>query len=220
MKQQILNRNSMKKLLFFIFSFIFFLGSNLHAQINDTAFKNVTSTENANMKKHAPYYASVGGIISPAFPVMAVAGVSYKSFMTKNLAFQTDILIKTMLTGNINERTIFYSGYVTNTNILYQKKLKEQKNANLFWFFGGGASLGFTITGNAKFGANAIIGLEYLFHKKNLAIQLDLRPGYGILFSSYSQLNRGWLPPLKNPWSHFDWCWGVTFRYVFKEKVS
>ena len=172
---------------------------------------------NQKTTAQAPYKASIGGMLSPLIPVMGVAGFSVKSFCTDYFAFETDIYLKMMFTGDLKDGVAFYSSYVANINFIYQKKLKEKENSNLFWFMGGGVSLGFTFIGNAKFGTNAIMGLEYVFLKKPLAIQMDLRPGYGILFSSYSRINGDWIPN-KNPWSHFDWYLGWTFRYTFKEK--
>jgi hypothetical protein len=169
---------------------------------------------NCMVKAQIPYRAGIGGMYLPAIPAMGVGGVSFKTFLTEHAAFQTDIYLKMMLTGDIKHGVAIYTSYVSNTNIMYQKTLKEYTNCNLFWIMGGGVSLGFTFIGNAKFGANAIMGLEYVFLKKRFAIQMDLRPGYGILFSSYSRLN-GVAIPDKNPWSHFDWYMGVTFRYTF-----
>ena len=166
-----------------------------------------------------PYKASIGGMFSPFLPVMGVGGLSFKSFCTDHLVYQTDIYLKMMITGDLDEAAAFYTSYVVNANLIYQKKMKEQEKSNLFWFMGGGVSLGFTFIGNAKFGANAIMGIEYVFSQKPLSIQMDLRPGYGILFSSFSRINGVWIPN-DNPWHHFDWYMGVTFRYTFKEKTE
>ena len=163
-----------------------------------------------------PYKSSVGGVICPTVPFMGVGGLSFKSFSTNHIVYQTDIYLKIMMTA-YGEGTLlaFYTSCVTNTNVMYQKKVK---NSNWFWFMGGGVSMGFTLLGDAKFGANIITGVEYVFDKKPLAIQMDIRPGYGILFSSFSKIgDNGWLPE-DNPWHHFDWMAGFTLRYTFKGK--
>jgi hypothetical protein len=166
----------------------------------------------------APYKASVGGMISPIPLAMSVGGFSFKTFVTNKITFQTDIYFKTMLTGGIKEGYALYSSCVINPNFMYQKKMKEMKNSELFWFTGGGISLGSTMIGNAKFGANAIMGIEYIFLNKPFSIQFDIRPGYGMLFSFSKELKDYRLHPNKNPWSHFDWLIGFTLRYTFKKK--
>ena len=166
------------------------------------------------MSTQTPYSVSVGGMISPLCPN---GGASFKTFFTNNMSFQADIYFKTMLTGAIKEGYAIYSSCVINTNFMYQKKLKEQKTSELFWFIGGGISLGCTMAGNAKFGTNTIVGLEYVF-KIPLTIQIDMRPGYGMLFSSDNELKGITLHSTKNPWSHFDWLLGLTLRYTLKNK--
>ena len=168
-----------------------------------------------------PYKASVGGLLAP-FAV----GVSSKFFFCEHLAFQADILQKTGFTFGKN---IGYNDYglrlywdlETNLNFVFQKKLKEKKISELFWFIGGGTSFGYTIKDiDGKFGVNAIVGLEYLFKNCPMAIQIDFRPGYGMLFSfdkTDKYVNQFWSRQL-SPWSHFDWMIGFSIRYTFKKK--
>jgi len=164
-----------------------------------------------------PYKASVGGMISPVPPI---GGFSFKTFTTNKVAFQADIYFKTMLTGSIKEGVSLYSSCVINANFIYQKTMKELKNSELFWFTGGGISFGSTMVGNIKFGVNVIMGLEFVFKNTPLSIQIDMRPGCGMLFSFSKELKKPLLHPNKNPWPHFDWLTGITFRYTFKKKID
>jgi len=166
----------------------------------------------------APYKASVGGML----PSLLALGPSSKFFFSEHLAFQVDILYKITLTGVISENRIYFGGvYPTvelNISMMYQKKIKEKKASELFWFIGGGLSLGCEVLGpNGKFGANAILGLEFVFKNSPIALQIDMRPGYGMLFNSGDKLNDYFFIPVTNPWSHFDWLIGITLRYTFKE---
>ena len=167
----------------------------------------------------SPYKASVGGLL----PYSSIMGPSFKAFFTDKVAFQTDIFYKAAFVGTIEYGIALYASLETNTNIVYQKKLKDEKRSELFYFVGGGVSLGYEIfDGNGKFGVNSIFGLEYVFKNTPIAFQMDLRPGYGLLYNLNDiPVQVGWIfsPPVnKNPWSHFDWAIGFTLRYAFKEK--
>jgi len=166
----------------------------------------------------APYKASVGGMYPFAL------GVSFKTFFTENVALQTDILGKVVITGNIGKNNYFKYFFPVaelNMNIMYQKKIKDKKTFELFWLMGGGVGLGCELFGlNGKFGANIILGLEFVFKNAPIAFQIDLRPGYGMLFNSGNTLNTHWFISDKNPWSHFDWLIGIALRYTFKKKTS
>ena len=158
-------------------------------------------------------------------PYSSIIGPSFKAFFTDKTAFQTDIFYKIALAGTIEYGVAIYTSVETNTNIVYQKKMKDKKFSELFGFIGGGVSVGYEIfDGNGKFGANAIVGLEYVFKNRPLAFQIDLRPGYGLLYSLDKRpIQVGWIftPPVgKNPWSHFDWSIGFTLRRTFKEKPT
>ena len=168
----------------------------------------------------SPYKASVGGVLYPSTAV----GPSFKAFFTDKVAFQTDVFLKVVLAGgkdvDINRIVLaFYLSVETNVNFIYQKKIKEKENLELFWLTGGGVSLGYSWTpGSGKFGVNAIMGIEYVFKEKPLAIQIDFRPGYGLLFNSNYNYVEAVFFEHKNPWSHFDWLIAFTLRYTFKEK--
>ena len=97
--------------------------------------------------------------------------------------------------------------------------------AGLYGLVGGGPSLGWHFRnsypyylyesytsqwpryrqGNGKAGVNLILGLEYVFNEP-IALQVDFRPGYGLLFASGYTAH------------YFDWGLNLSFRYAFKEK--
>jgi hypothetical protein len=170
----------------------------------------------------APYKASIGGM--PYYGTFLAIGPSFKFFLNDNVAFQSDILYRATLTGAFIERRIAFALYTvleTNTNFMYQKKLKDKKSSELFGFIGGGINFGINfgflpVEGCGKFGTNAIFGLEYVYKNIPLAIQIDLRPGYGVLFHPSGEIDV--FNTVKTPWSHFDWMFGFTLRYTFKEK--
>ena len=169
----------------------------------------------------APYKSSVGGVISPVMTM----GVSFKIFLTEHLVFQTDLLIKEIYgigyEKGVGVHYLAYGSLEQNTNVMYQKKIKEIKKSDLFWFVGGGVNIGYAFAMEhtcGKMGANAIVGLEFVFKKKPLSIQMDLRPGYGRLFHIYHTFPYmpGGGPGIT--WHHFDWMAGFTLRYTFKGK--
>jgi hypothetical protein len=212
--KNILKHDYMKSFSFLALIFIIISISNVQAQ------DSISSVNNYGIKSQPPYRASVGGIT----PYTSLAfGPSFKAFFTDQVAFQTDIFFKEILTAGkdvyINETAFaFYLSVETNVNFIYQKKIKEKAVSELFWLIGGGVSLGYSLTPvSGKFGVNAIVGLEYVFKKKPLAIQIDFRPGYGLLFTNYAYVE-AMFTTLKNPWSHFDWFIGATLRYAFNNK--
>ena len=95
--------------------------------------------------------------------------------------------------------------------------------AGLYGLAGGGLSLGWHFRnsypyylyesytsqwpryrqGNGKAGVNLIFGLEYVFEVP-IALQVDFRPGYGLLFAP------GYIA------HYFDWGLNLGFRYAFK----
>ena len=169
-----------------------------------------------------PYKSSVGGVISSAM------GVSFKTFLADHVVLQTDLLKKGVYgigyEKGVGINYMNYSSLEQNTNVMYQKKIKEIKKSDLFWFAGGGVSIGYVFAMKhtcGKIGANAIVGLEFVFKKKPLSIQMDLRPGYGYLFYDISYSDPINIMPVlggRFDWHHFDWMAGFTLRYTFKGK--
>ena len=169
-------------------------------------------------KARVPYKVSVGAMAS-----YFAIGFSSKFFFCKHTAFQTELLWKGVFSPYKDDyyNEIFLAAYVnleTNLNIIYQKKIKEKKNSELFCLVGGGTSFGYDFTVRGKFGLNTIVGLEYVFKKKTLAIQIDFRPGYGMLFTFDGSDVKESFSSHKTPWHHYDWLIGFTLRYVFKKK--
>ena len=173
-----------------------------------------------NILAQAPYKASVGGMLPCASNAI---GPSFKSFLSEKVALQVDLLYKSILAGYIEEKDIWvgiYSVVELNTNVVYQKKIKDKKVSELFWFVGSGISLGCEpIAVNGKFGANAIVGLEYVFKNIPLSIQIEMRPGYGMLFNLGEKLNDNLFIPVTNPWSHFDWLIDLRFGKLLRKKM-
>jgi hypothetical protein len=139
----------------------------------------------------SPYKQSAG-IVGGFFN-----GLSYKTFaIGDNVALQTDLGAKL----GINDARQFW-GIDINPNIMYQHKISA---SNFFWFLGGGWSLGYVFTDLdcGKFGANVIGGIEYKFNSP-ISLQLDYRPGYGLLFGKHFSE------------SYFDWGLNLSVRYTF-----
>ncbi|MDR1793238.1 MAG: hypothetical protein LBR36_07365 [Bacteroidales bacterium] len=86
----------------------------------------------------------------------------------------------------------------------------------LNWYAGGGLSFGFYDAyyhqNTSVLGINAIGGVEFGFSKIPLAISGDFRPGFGMVFYSYSNT---YLPYSKNLSPFFDWSINLGVRYCF-----
>jgi hypothetical protein len=210
----------MKKLILIIIIFLSWLPcSQIWAQADTTNNILNQRVKERVYKTQAPYKASVGGM----FPSFLTMGASSKIFFNECGAFQAELLFKTVFAIgkkdiSFGDITAIYSNLETNLNIIYQKKIKEKKNAELFWLIGGGISFGYNFEVQGKFGVNTIVGLEYVFKKKPLALQIDFRPGYGMLFSFDSSNVKGFFFEHESPWPHFDWLFGFTLRYTLKDK--
>lgn len=166
----------------------------------------------------APYKHSVGGTLG------TLEAFSYKTFFTNHLTLDLNAGYKITvgpsayrITG-VNESynfTIFPSTIEVNPNLEYESTTGK---SGLLWFIGGGLSLGYcpnvTIrdkslnrgwayaqTNWGKFGVNAIGGIEYKFNFP-MTLQVDFRPGYGLLFNGS-----------KETLSYFDWALCVGVRY-------
>lgn len=145
--------------------------------------------------------------------MIAPFGVSIKTFLTDNFAYQTDIFYGAKITRTKIDGIVAYLAVESNTNVMYQKKLKEKKKSELYGLIGGGISLGCGVLQSfGKFEVNTIIGLEYVWKNSPLSFQIDFRPGCGMLF-----LGKGLAPYSKDPFFHFDWLLGITLRYTFKK---
>jgi len=145
-------------------------------------------------------------------------GASYKTYFPKKISLQTDILVRPAIAGSMDGFG-FYFVIESSTNLMYQKKIQDKNNYDLFLLVGGGFSVGFVpVPINGKFGANSMIGIEFFFKKSPLVIQLDIRPGYAVLFNNHYRNPFISFIPDENPWHHFDWSIGVAFRRAFTRK--
>lgn len=166
----------------------------------------------------APYKHSVGGTVG------TLEAFSYKTFFTDHLTLDLNAGYKITvgpaayhingITGSYNS-TIFPRTIEVNPNLEYESATNK---GGLHWFIGGGLSLGYcpnvgiidrslnrgwgyAQTNWGKFGVNAIGGIEYKFNFP-MTLQVDFRPGYGLLFNGS-----------KETLSYFDWALCVGVRY-------
>jgi hypothetical protein len=162
-----------------------------------------------------PYKMGVG------LNVLSAEAVSFKMFLSPTLALQAELGYKWTITSFRTSAYGYgysyrYSGYIgsleLNPNLFYQKEIKDWKFARLDWFAGGGVSIGYAFGSRGKFGINAGGGAELTFHKIPLAVQMDFRPGYGLLFGRGAQYYYG----DKKTFSYFDWGLNISVRYLFK----
>ncbi len=177
------------------------------------------------------YTYSIGGIIGPA---LFTIGGSFKTSLKENLFLQTDIYSNLNIVpyfkrtysddGNMSSfsTAYVYTSIESSTNIMYQKKKKETKEVLTYWFIGGGVNLGWSPDERVgKAAANAIIGFEYVFKKENYSMQIDFRPGYGLLFnvnSEQKEYNMLGIHAAKMPFSHFNYAFIFSLRRVFIKK--
>ena len=166
----------------------------------------------------APYKHSIGATVG------SMQAFSYKTFVTDHFAIQVDLGTKLTHTDGENVRGINIWDLELNPNFMYEGNFV----AGLYGFAGGGVSLGYSWTAwdprvshshytlywhynehywdVGKFGINAILGLEYKLNIP-LTLQLDFRPGYGMLFGE-----KFWGD---NVWNYFDWSLNAGIRYAF-----
>lgn len=177
------------------------------------------------IQAQAPYKHSVG------ISLGSMQALSYKSFLTDHLAIQIDFGTKITQTvigvdwgkyGVSADETRFSPINIwtleINQNVLYEGHFVK----GLYGLVGGGVSIGYnwscwysqasphfysyTLFGNracGKFGANAMLGLEYKFYVP-VVLQLDIRPGYGLIFQEAGK-----------PLGHYvDWSVNLGVRYT------
>jgi len=120
-----------------------------------------------------------------------------------------------------------------NPNIVYQKELGSAGRSTFAFFGGGGVSLGFVKSLNlssfgfgeknpmlGKFGVNGIVGMEFIWSR--FVLSLDVRPGYGLAFSSKYQYRGGLVGESvyevdadRNLRHFFDFGASIGMRYCF-----
>jgi hypothetical protein len=147
----------------------------------------IMTTSVVSLHAQDPYRHSIGGVVGSYY------GVSYKTFLLDDFSLQVDC----------GTKFLHYWTFDLNPNLMLEKEIK---NIGLYWFVGGGASLGFGYYYKDfafKLGLNAIGGIEYKFARIPLTIQVDVRPGFGTSFSR------------SGPYPFFDWASCASVRYTF-----
>ncbi len=168
----------------------------------------------------SPYTHGIGATVGNMF------GVSYKTFLSDHFSLQADLSVRICPTAYADEdfedwfdtrsMTVTLFSLDFNPNFLYESNITN----SLYWFVGGGVTLGYCFGSKyfimgyddwGRFGLNAIGGLEYKFNMP-IALQLDFRPGYGMLFFGKDDY---WYGSNNKPFHYFDWGLGATVRYTF-----
>ena len=154
----------------------------------------------------APYKHSIGATVGN------FNAFSYKTFLANHLALQLDLGYKYTI-GSTKYGNMDINSVELNPNLMYEGHFTK----GLYGFIGGGVSLGYSWYWGVhdvwffdtayrydygKFGANGILGLEYKFNIP-LTLQLDFRPGYGMLFNEDIDFD------------YFDWSVNFGVRYTF-----
>ncbi|MBO7491102.1 MAG: hypothetical protein J6T59_01530 [Bacteroidales bacterium] len=153
----------------------------------------------------APYKHSIGVTVGN------FEALSYKTFCTNHLALQLDLGYKYTV-GASRHINLYINSLELNPNLMYEGHFTK----GLYGFIGGGVSLGYSWnywgygwdwvgtyrSDYGKFGVNGILGLEYKFNIP-LTLQIDFRPGYGMLFNEDVDFN------------YFDWSVNAGVRYTF-----
>jgi hypothetical protein len=147
----------------------------------------------SRVQAQAPYIHGIGVMTG------MMHGVSYKTFVLgNNFALQADFGVKL----SVQNTWAFWSLDMLAPNLMYQHEISAIR---LYWFAGGGFSLGYAFSDYSdygKFGLNTIGGVEYKFHFP-LTVQADFRPGYGLHFRNNESS------------SYFDWGINLSARYTF-----
>lgn len=181
-------------------------------------------SDNINMQKSneaTPAYKHSVGLSLGMFN-----GLSMKNYLADHVYFQTDvglsyiglpfslIMTSTPLIG--------YSDLGVRLGVMYEKQF--QKHPANFWFVGGGIDFGkdlvddpevFSSIWPMKIGIHGIAGFEWTF-KIPLSLQLDIRPGYGILLVSNNFMtSNDWFVITKFPCHFFDFTVAFSIRYRF-----
>lgn len=150
-----------------------------------------------------PYKNSIGATVG------SIEAFSWKTFPANHFAIQLDLGPRFTIGAFKNFSANVFSAE-GNLNFMYQGNFTK----GLYGFAGAGFSMGYCWNWTyhlgfwnnynhlGKFGANAILGLEYKFNAP-VTMQFDFRPGYGMLFNDNSHIG------------YFDWALCLGVRYAF-----
>lgn len=166
------------------------------------------------------------------FGYSILPGITYKYRPTQHFSLETDFNPKLLITGRLlSEKANHIFLYVVelSENALYQHSFAEKNNISYQYIFGGGVNGAVQPFSPViwKVGANAFAGVEFVFLDRPISMQVDFRPGYGLLLRSAKTIeeqNHYWnilTPGLKrNPQGCFDWSLNFSIRFYKKDKYK
>ena len=149
-----------------------------------------------------------------------INGFSSK-FINGKFAYQLDLGLKffTFTDYLYYNLSYEYLAYVLDLsqNFMFQDNVRKWQNGTLSWFLGGGINIGYELyyLDALKLGANGMIGLEYMFNKTPIALQLDFRPGYARImkWTYYWDSNTNSYINKTQRNNLFEWTIGLGIRY-------
>ena len=182
-------------------------------------------SDNINMQKSneaTPAYKHSVGLIN-GFSLLP--GVTYKHCPSQQFSMETDLNPKTLITGRLLSEKANHIVLIMvelSENFLYQHSFAQKNNISYQYVFGGGVSGAMQPFSPLvwKIGVNAFAGFEFVFLDRPISLQVDFRPGYGLLLRSAKTLEeqRHYLDFLSpglnhNPQSCFDWAINFAIRF-------
>lgn len=163
------------------------------------------------------------GISEIGAVVGGINGFSSK-FINGKFAYQLDLGMKFLnYTSYVEDLHMSYEylAYVLDLsqNFMFQDNVREWQNGTLFWFLGGGINIGCELyyLNTLKLGANGMVGLEYMFAKAPITLQLDFRPGYARVFEwnyYWDSYTNSYMSKIRRS-NLFEWTIGLSVRYYF-----
>ena len=192
---------------------------------DSSASRNALPTKSDTIS--SPEYKHSVGLING---YSLVPGVTYKYCISRHFSLETDLYPKLLITGKLlSEKAnhIFLPLIELSENALFQNLFAVKGNVSYQYVFGGGinGALQPFFPVIWKIGINAFVGIEFSFLDRPVSLQVDIRPGYGLLLRSAKTIEEQrhfWnllTPGLRrNPQSCFDWA--VNFSIRFHKKIN
>lgn len=150
-----------------------------------------------NISSAQSYTHSVGAVLG------SYNGISYKMMPSSEVAVQLDLAQKFAYCTDFSASFPMFSVELAPSIMRVWPLGSSRWN----YFFGGGVVMGYNwwlpTLRAYKFGINLITGAEYHFPDSPVALQLDFRPGYSLLFKNYVY------------GACFDWGLNCSIRYTF-----
>lgn len=175
--------------------------------------------------KPAPIIVEKTAIRKKVISEIGVVGGGINGFSSKfingKFAYQLDLGLKffTFTDYLYYNLSYEYLAYVLDLsqNFMFQDNVRKWQNGTLSWFLGGGINIGYELyyLDALKLGANGMIGLEYMFNKTPIALQLDFRPGYARImkWTYYWDSNTNSYINKTQRNNLFEWTIGLGIRY-------